>query len=81
MNEKRPQSFVNHSRTDPWFHFVIVPLLALCFAASVHLFMREEHPHLLLPVFTLTVLMLAFRGRTYALKVQDRVIRLGNGYV
>ncbi len=76
MSEKRPQTLANHGRFDPWFHFLILPLLLLCFLASIHLSMREQHPHLLLPVFTFTVLMLATKCRTYALKVQDRVIRL-----
>jgi Family of unknown function (DUF6526) len=77
MSEKRPQTLANHPKLDPWFHFVIVPLLLFCFIASIHSSIRQgDGPHLLLPVFTLTALLLAFRCRIYALKVQDRVIRL-----
>ena len=76
MSEKQPQNYANHSRLDPWFHFIILPPLLFCFLASIHHSMREEHSSILLPVFTFTVLMLATRGRMYALKVQDRVIRL-----
>jgi len=76
MSEKRPQTFANHARLDPFFHFTIVPLLLLCFIASIHASIREGHVHLLLPVFILTVILLATRCRMYSLKVQDRVIRL-----
>lgn len=76
MPEKHPQTFANHGRLDPWFHFIIAPLLLFCFAASIHASIREGQVHLLLPVFTFTVLLLAVKCRSYALKVQDRVIRL-----
>ena len=76
MSDKRPQTFANHGRFDPFFHFIIVPLLLLCFIASIHASIHEGHVHLLMPVFTLTVILLATRCRMYALKVQDRVIRL-----
>jgi hypothetical protein len=77
MSEKRPQTLANHGRLDPWFHFIILPLLLFCLIASIHSSIREGHGfHLLLPVFALAALLLAFRCRSYALKVQDRVIRL-----
>jgi hypothetical protein len=76
MSEKRPQTFANHGRLDPFFHFTIIPLLLFCFIASIHAMIREGHLHLMMPVFTLTVLLLAWCCRSYALKVQDRVIRL-----
>jgi Family of unknown function (DUF6526) len=77
MSEKRPQTFANHARADPWFHFLIVPVLSICFGfaiyAEIH---RPGVQHVWFAALSLAVLMLAFISRAYALKVQDRVIRL-----
>ena len=77
MSEKRPQTLANHARLDPWFHFVLVPILLACLIFSVYLVIREPSVvHLWLVVLALEVLMLATISRVYSLKVQDRVIRL-----
>jgi uncharacterized integral membrane protein len=79
-----PQSFQNHTRWDPLFHFVLVPLFLLNFIVHCVDFVRlllqgGEIPwvHSLGSlVVSLAILLLAFKTRLYALKVQDRVIRL-----
>jgi hypothetical protein len=77
MAEKVPQTFANHTRLDPLFHFFVIPVFALSTLASIVLFLW--HPSLragwrfvLLAAGTVAVL----RIRMYALRVQDRVIRL-----
>ena len=77
MAEKVPQNFANHARFDPPFHFFILPVFAITLiVAIVHLVM---HPGCTRPGWSCSA-----RGhdgrltkiRVYALKVQDRVIRL-----
>ena len=71
-----PQTFANHSRIEPWFHWVAFPLTALALVTAVlHAF--HHHPgargQVLASAAMLTIL---FRTRPYALKLQDRLIRL-----
>jgi hypothetical protein len=77
MSETKPQTYANHARFDPWFHFFLAPVFLIALIASiVHL---VRHPHLgsvwhVVLAFALFILL--FKLRTYSLKVQDRVIRL-----
>ncbi|MHB2007049.1 MAG: DUF6526 family protein [Acidobacteriaceae bacterium] len=77
MSKTKPQTYANHARFDPWYHFFLAPIaLILVIASIVHL---VRHPHLgsvwhVVLAFALFVLL--FKVRTYSLKVQDRVIRL-----
>ncbi|MGB6304655.1 MAG: DUF6526 family protein [Acidobacteriaceae bacterium] len=77
MSETKPQTFANHARFDPLFHFILAPIaLLLVIASIVHL---VRHPHLLglvHVVLAFALLILLFKVRTYSLRVQDRVIRL-----
>ena len=77
MSEPTPQSFQNHVRFDPWFHFVLGPFfIAAVIWSIVHM---VRHPGWLaaawIAVF-LALLLLTFKVRLYALKVQTRLIRL-----
>ena len=77
MSEKRPQTLANHARFDPLFHFVIVPILMICFGFSIYfIFRRVTAVHVWLSVLALAALLIATKSRLYSLKVQDRVIRL-----
>jgi hypothetical protein len=71
------QNYKNHTRWDPKFHFVVVPLALLCFVASIiHLFQEHSRANILLVPVTFVLLVTPILARNYALKVQDRVIRL-----
>jgi hypothetical protein len=84
MAETTPQSLANHTRWDPPFHFFILPVFVLGLILTlVHFFAHitesdmRDHIH----AFLLILLAIAFltwivKTRLYALKVQDRVIRL-----
>jgi hypothetical protein len=84
MAETKPQNLANHTRWDPPFHFYILPIFALALILTlVHFFAHITHGDLrdhihafLLILLALAFLMLMFKVRLYALKVQDRVIRL-----
>ena len=77
MAETKPQSFANHTRFDPAFHFFLAPVaLANLIATIVHM---VRFPNLLsawLVVLAVTAVAGLLKMRIYALKVQDRVIRL-----
>src|SRR5256885_13453390 len=77
MAEKPAQSFAKHVRWDPLFHFFAVPVLLITFIASVVYAVRFPS---LMSVWAIVVFaaacVLALKSRLYALRVQDRVIRL-----
>ena len=77
MSDKKPQTYANHTRFDPAFHFFLAPVLLITVIGTiVH---AVKHPHLYSVwhvVLALALLVLTTLARTYALKVQDRVIRL-----
>jgi hypothetical protein len=77
MSEKRPQSLANHAKFDPLFHYVLAPLMfALLIASIVFLFHRVTPVRIWLVIFAIAALGALTKSRMYALKVQDRVIRL-----
>jgi hypothetical protein len=84
MAETKPQNLSNHTRWDPPFHFYILPIFVFGLILSlVHFFAHitegdtRDHIHaFMLILLAVAFLMLAFKERLYALKVQDRVIRL-----
>ncbi len=77
MAEKRPQTYKNHTRLDPVFHFFLGPLSALTFVAAVwHAIRHPDFFSLWLALGTLLFVVDVFLNRIYSLRVQDRVIRL-----
>ncbi|GAC1656386.1 MAG: hypothetical protein NVS9B15_17530 [Acidobacteriaceae bacterium] len=71
------QTKESHVRFDPYFHFSLIPLTLALLLWSGYRFLR--HPTqtaAFLGLLTLAVLVTEFKARIYALKVQDRVIRL-----
>jgi hypothetical protein len=75
-----PQTFKNHTRYDPIFHFLIIPLLLLNFLFAIYITVHNwpayQHLHLWWIVMAIVFFLMAGRARDAALKVQDRVIRL-----
>lgn len=73
----RPQDFENHAQFVPTFHFIVIPIFALNLGWSIyrvlHAFSAGSVITLLLAI---ALLLLAFNARIFALRVQDRVIRL-----
>ena len=76
----QPQSFKNHAGFDPPFHFFILPLLLLnlIFAiyTTVHYWPRHMYHYLWWIVISIVLFVMAGIFRGYALKNQDRLIRL-----
>jgi hypothetical protein len=77
MSERRPQTLANHAKFDPLFHFFLAPVTLACFIASiVILFHGIDALRIWFAVLSLAAFLLTFKTRVYALRVQDRVIRL-----
>jgi hypothetical protein len=84
MDEKHPQTFANHTRFDPLFHFFVVPIFVLgVVLALIHFFAHisegDMHDHIhafLLILLALALLTAVLKIRLYANKLQDRIIRL-----
>ncbi len=72
-----PQTFANHTRWHPPFHFFVVPVMLINFIWTVvDLFRMPGWNTGRWVVVSLALLLLVFLVRLNALKVQDRVIRL-----
>jgi hypothetical protein len=72
------QTFSNHVKRVPTFHFFVLPVLTLNLGWSIY---RLVHPVLtwngLINMLTAAALVaLMFNARLFALRVQDRVIRM-----
>ncbi len=74
------QTYSNHTRWFPLFHFVVMPLLLLNFLDHVvRIFTNTGDQRLeqaFWAIFGLTLILLGLASRLMALKAQDRVIRL-----
>ena len=75
------QNFKNHARNVPGFHFFILPVAGLTFIGSIyHLFgawgTETQYAAALLVATNMALCGACFYGRVFALKAQDRVIRL-----
>jgi hypothetical protein len=77
------QNYKNHVRWDPAWHFFIMPILMLniVFAAFklVHDWHLENNHHVVFgwwTVLSIVLFMAIMKSRMYALKAQDRIIRL-----
>jgi hypothetical protein len=72
------QNFANHVRMVPGFHYFVMPVMGLNFGWSIY---RWKLAGFSLDAFisvltAAALIMLMFYARLFALKVQDRVIRL-----
>jgi len=77
MADRSPQNFAHHTRFDPPFHFFILPVFAISLIMTiVHLVRRPSLHSAWLVLVMIAALAAIFKIRLYALKVQDRVIRL-----
>jgi hypothetical protein len=84
MPNQQPQNLATHTRFDPLFHFFLAPVFALGLIMTlIHFFAHlgegdlRDHLHAaLLVLLAVALLTWLFKTRLYALKVQDRIIRL-----
>ena len=77
MAEKKPQTLANHARLDPLFHFIVLPVFGLsAVGGTIHFLWHPSYHSASFFVISVAALIAVFKIRLYALKVQDRVIRL-----
>ena len=77
MAQTTEQSLSNHSRLDPLYHFVLLPLILVIVVMGVIGVIRHPSSETLWRLLVgLALLLVAFKTRTYPLKAQDRLIRL-----
>ena len=71
------QNYANHVRFDPLFHFFALPVVGLTvIAAIVHAVQRPNWFSIWLVVFSVAIVIVTLKARLYALRLQDRLIRL-----
>ncbi len=77
MSSPVSQNLANHVRYDPLFHFFLLPVYLISLVVAVNMLVHHWDLHTLwLVVMLLALVVTNFKTRLYALKVQDRVIRL-----
>jgi hypothetical protein len=77
MASAAPQTYANHARFDPPFHFFLLPLgLAAIIVSVIRIVKHPSMASTLGVMLAVGFVMIAAKTRSYALKVQDRVIRL-----
>jgi hypothetical protein len=74
------QNYKNHTRFHPPFHYFVLPILLLNIIFAVWAMIRHwpDHPHLFPWAILISIILFMGFGltRSYALKAQDRIIRL-----
>ncbi len=74
---EKTQSFANHARLDPLFHLFLLPVAGVTIVLTVYRLVRHVNfASAWNVVLAIAFAVAVFKIRTYALKVQDRVIRL-----
>lgn len=77
MAQAQPQTFANHRRFIPLYHFIVFGILVINLVnALVHTVRAFSWETALGLAVAFALLCLFFWARTFALTVQDRVIRL-----
>lgn len=72
-----PQTYKNHARFYPLFHFFVAPILVINFLNTLrHFYYRQSRDTLWEIIVAAALFALAFSARLMVLTVQDRVIRL-----
>ena len=77
MSEKKPQNYENHAKFIPVFHYIALPLLLVNFFGALFRVTQEISFYTLNGVgLAISLIVVAVFTRLFALKAQDRVIRL-----
>jgi hypothetical protein len=82
MPEKMPQTYADHTRLDPAYHFFVLPVAAMTIGIAIYNLIRAiiagvfDFMTIWFLVLALAFAVVVLKSRLYALKAQDRVIRL-----
>jgi hypothetical protein len=72
------QNYANHTKWVPLFHWFVLPMLLINLGQSIYWLIKSglSWNSVMGLLMALTLFLLAVFARTFAMKVQDRVIRL-----
>lgn len=71
------QNYQNHAKFVPLYHYILFPILAFnTLAMAYHALQDPDMYHLWAVVMAVALVLIALFARVFALKAQDRVIRL-----
>lgn len=77
VDQQPSQSFAAHARVVPGYHYVTTALLVVVLGWSVYRLIGEHSIDRLMNVLlTIAIALVMYYARGFALKVQDRLIRL-----
>ena len=77
MAEKKPQTFANHAKLVPLFHYVVLPMfLVNLLVALYRMFAGFSFATAWGAAMAIGLMLVALFARVFALGAQDRVIRL-----
>ena len=73
----KPQSFANHAKFDPPFHFFVLPVLLVnIFVVAFFYFRSPGLGGAWIVLVSVALLVFAGRARSFVTHLQDRIIRL-----
>lgn len=77
MADQVPQTYGNHTRFDPLYHFFALPVVLLSVIVTlVHCLHRRNWFSIWLVIFSIAIAVVTVKTRLYATKLQDRIIRM-----
>src|ERR1700693_324836 len=77
MPDKVPQNLTNYTRLDPPYHMFAVPVMGITLLVAIwYAIQNPSFYSVWLVIVAAAAIILTLKIRTYALKAQDRVIRL-----
>lgn len=77
MDETQTQDFKTHRRWDPWYHFFAAPVLVVAFFVALWSALKAPSGWTIWETLVAAaIVVLGLKVRTFALKTQDRIIRL-----
>jgi hypothetical protein len=77
MADQAPQTYGNHTRFDPLYHFFAFPVVMLSVIVTlVHCLDRRNWFSVWLVIFSIAIAVVTLKVRIYATKLQDRMIRM-----
>ncbi|MBK9064674.1 MAG: hypothetical protein IPL89_15990 [Acidobacteria bacterium] len=77
MAETPTQDYKTHRRWDPWYHFFAAPVLVIAFFVHLWLAIKAPSAWTIWGIFvSAALIVVAWKARSFALRAQDRVIRL-----
>ena len=75
--ERKPQTYANHAKWDPIFHFFLAPLLLILAVGAIRYAVVDGSGFAWgIAGLAVAAMLSVFKMRLYSLKVQDRVIRM-----